>query len=98
MSEKKSRALMILIYFAGALLLMGLGGAIINSGFEGYHWYQQYLGSIIPIPTEELFAGMGGFIGLLGLMLAGAGVIEMFFCPTCPFTMNKRWESPTIER
>lgn len=98
MSDNKSRALMVLIYFSGALLLMGLGGTIIGSGFEGYLWYQETLGNLIPVPTEELFAGMGGFIGLLGLMLAGAGVIEMFFCPTCPFTMNKQWESPTIDR
>ena len=97
MSTSGSRMLMVAVYFSGALLLIALGGVILASGFEGYQWYQQGLGALLPIPSQELFAGAGGFIGLLGVMLAGAGVIEMFFCPTCPFTMNKRWQSPTLD-
>jgi len=97
MSSKRPSVIMGVAYFAGALGMVGLGAVIIASGFEGYTWYRAHLGAILPVPTQELFAGSGGFISLLGLMLIGAGLVEIFYCPSCPFTFSRKWRSPTMQ-
>ncbi len=97
MGNRLSRAVMVLVYFSGALMLIALGSTMLYTGYEGYQFYLSQFGQLLFIPSEELFSGIGGFIALLGVVVLITGLIELFFCPTCPFTLSKRWQSPTVE-
>jgi membrane-bound ClpP family serine protease len=95
-NNRWSRVVMVMVYFSGALLLIALGSTILYTGYDGYQYYLSRFGQLLFIPSEELFSGIGGFIALLGVVVLITGLIELFFCPTCPFTLNKRWQSPTV--
>ena len=90
------KLLLLVTYFSGAAFLVWAGRQVVLSGFAGFHWYQEHLGSVIPIPSEELYRGMGNFSMVVGVVLVLAGLVELFFCPSCPFPIHRKWESPTM--
>lgn len=89
--------LMMLVYFLGAATLLSLGTVVIRSGFAGFKWYQDHLGHLIHIPSQELFEGTGSFLIVLGVFLVLAALVEIFYCPACPFPFHRRWQSPTLK-
>ncbi|MBC7325730.1 MAG: hypothetical protein H5T99_10525 [Moorella sp. (in: Bacteria)] len=98
MTNRLPRFLMMLSYFSGAALLIGIGRWVVVSGFEGFLWYQEHIGAWLPIPSEELYHGTGNFLVVVGVILVLAGLVELFLCPSCPFPFSRKWESPTMQR
>lgn len=96
-ATKLTRFLMVVVYFSAAVGLIALGWFVIKSGFEGYLWYQAHLAQLLPIPSLELYQGTGGFMVVVGVLLVIAGFIEIMYCPTCPFPLHRKWESPTLK-
>jgi hypothetical protein len=85
-----------LLFFVGGLLIAATGGLMIHSGFEGFQWVQQHLGGVIPSP--ETFDGIGLGLLVTGVVVFLAGVVEHFVCPSCPFTLSRSWDSPTLRK
>jgi UPF0716 family protein affecting phage T7 exclusion len=86
-----------LLFFAASLMIAAAGALMVHSGFEGFQWLQHHhLGGVIPSP--ETFNGIG--IGLLvtGVLIFLAGLVEHFICPSCPFTLTRSWDSPTLRK
>lgn len=85
-----------LLFFTASLVIAAIGALMVYSGFEGFQWSQQHLADVIPSP--ETFNGIG--IGLLvtGAFVFLAGIVEHFVCPSCPFTLTRSWDSPTLRK
>ena len=98
MSQIKPKLWLMMLYFSGAGFLVWGGRQVVLSGFEGFQWYRGHVGWLVPIPSEELYLGTGNFLMVVGVLLILAGLVELFFCPSCPFPLHRKWESPTLRR
>jgi hypothetical protein len=96
MKQRSPKSLLAFLYYLGSLALISLGGLMVWSGYQGFHWYRETLGRWLPIPSEELFHGTGGLFIVIGAVFIIAGIIELLVCPACPFPLHRKWESPTL--